>query len=117
MLIANIAGIALIALIIWWFWLYKPGEVALGSGEMVIMVENGSYQPAYIRVEANHPARLHFLRKDPSPCAETLLVPKLEISETLPLNQTRSIELPPLEPGEYEFHCQMQMYRGVLKVE
>lgn len=26
MLIVNIAGIALIALIVWWFWLYKPGD-------------------------------------------------------------------------------------------
>lgn len=117
MLLINIAGIALIALIVWWFWLYKPREVALDDGDLIIVVENGSYQPARIRLEANRPGKLHFLRKDPSPCAEMLLVPQLEISESLPLDQTLSIELPPLEPGEYDFHCQMQMYRGVLKVE
>lgn len=27
MLLVNLAGIALIALIVWWFWLYKPPEV------------------------------------------------------------------------------------------
>lgn len=117
MLFVNIAGIALIALIVWWFWLYKPREVALDNGALVIVVENGSYQPAHIKLEANHPAELHFLRKDPSPCAEMLLVPELEISESLPLNKTRSIVLPPLKEGEYDFHCQMQMYRGVLKAE
>ena len=26
MLFVNIAGVALIALIIWWFWLYRPKD-------------------------------------------------------------------------------------------
>ena len=44
-------------------------------------------------------------------------VPDIELSESLPLDRTKTLALPPLAPGEYEFHCQMQMYRGVLKVE
>ena len=31
MMIINIAGLALIALIVWWFWLYKPKEAELGE--------------------------------------------------------------------------------------
>lgn len=117
MLIVNLVGIALIALIVWWFWLYKPAEVALGKGDTVVVVENGSYQPSHIKLTANQAAELHFLRKDPSPCAEMLLLPGLDISETLALNKVSRIAIPPLEPGEYDFHCQMQMYRGKLKVE
>lgn len=117
MFMVNILGIALIGLIVWWFWLYKPAEVAVDDGDIIIVVENGSYQPAHIRIAANKATVLRFLRKDPSPCAEMVLLPDLEISETLTLNKVSKIALPPLEPGEYDFHCQMQMYRGLLKVE
>jgi plastocyanin domain-containing protein len=81
------------------------------------VVENGSYQPSNIRIAANRATVLHFLRKDPSPCAEMVLLPDLEISETLALNRISRVALPPLKPGEYGFHCQMQMYRGSLIVE
>ena len=33
MVLVNIAGFALIALIVWWFWLYKPREVAARLAE------------------------------------------------------------------------------------
>lgn len=118
MLIINIAGLLVIGLIIWWFWLYKPKEVAAAQdGALMITVENGVYSPSHIRLVADTPATLQFLRKDGSPCSETLLFPDLEISETLPLNKVKPIEVPALATGEYPFHCQMQMYRGVLKVE
>ena len=117
MLLTNIAGVALIALIVWWFWLYKAREVALDEDDLVIVVENGTYTPARVRIAANHATELHFLRKDASPCSEMLLLPELEVSESLPLNKPKSIKLPPMAEGEYDFHCQMQMYRGVLKVE
>lgn len=117
MLLINLVGVALIALIVWWFWLYKPGEDALNDASSLIVVESGIYQPAHIRLAANQAAELHFLRKDASPCSEIVQIPALEISENLPLNQARSISLPPMEAGDYEFHCQMQMYRGVIHVE
>lgn len=117
MLMVNLVGIALIALIVWWFWLYKPNEVAAGAEQLLIVVEHGSYQPAHIKLQANKPIELQFLRKDANPCSETVLFPTLEISESLPLNRAVRIVLPPLEEGDYEFHCQMQMYRGTLKVQ
>jgi plastocyanin domain-containing protein len=117
MLLINIAGIILIALIVWWFWLYKPKEAELGENNLVITVENGTYSPSRIKVPAGEPVELKFIRKDESPCSETFLIPELQISDTLPLNKLKSIQLPGLEPGEYAFHCQMQMYRGEIKVE
>lgn len=116
MLIVNIAGIALIALIIWWFWLYQPKEAELGDSDLVVVVDNGIYSPARIKVPAGSPVTIQFLRKDQSPCAETLVIPNLQISETLPVNKLKTIELPALSPGEYAFHCQMQMYRGQITV-
>jgi plastocyanin domain-containing protein len=117
MLIVNMAGVALIGLIVWWFWLYKAKEVPIVDAAGAIVVESGIYQPARVKIHANQPTELCFLRKDASPCAEMVLFPALDISESLPLNKPRTIQLPPMAVGEFEFHCQMQMYRGVLVVE
>ncbi|ACV26721.1 MULTISPECIES: cupredoxin domain-containing protein [Kangiella] len=112
MLLINITGLVLIALIMWWFWLYKPKEAVLGDNDLLITVENGTYSPSRIKVPAGSVVEIKFIRKDQSPCSETLLIPKLQISETLPLNKIKTIQLSSLKAGEYDFHCQMQMYRG-----
>lgn len=117
MILVNLAGLGLIALIVWWFWLYQPPQTALDEAGLLILVENGTYQPSHIKVPANQPFSLQFVRKDASPCAEMLLIPDLQLSETLPLNKTKRIDLPALAKGQYDFHCQMQMYRGQLTVE
>lgn len=117
MIVVNLTGLALIALIVWWFWLYRPPQATLDEAGLLIRVENGVYQPSHIKVPANQPFSLQFLRKDASPCAEMLLIPDLQLSETLPLNKTKKIQMPALQPGQYAFHCQMQMYRGQLVVE
>jgi plastocyanin domain-containing protein len=97
--------------------LYKPKEVELDAERQTIVVDNGTYQSTHIKVHANEATTLQFVRKDAPPCAETLLFPDLDISETLPLNKVKRIELPALQTGTYRFHCQMQMYRGELHVE
>ncbi|MFT6386993.1 MAG: plastocyanin domain-containing protein [Cellvibrionaceae bacterium] len=117
MLIINSAGLLLIALIVWWFWLYKPKAAQLENNDFIIVVENGTYTPSRIILPANESVTLQFLRKDASPCAEMVLIPDLQISETLPMNKLKKIQLPAIAPGEYDFHCQMQMYRGKIKVE
>ena len=116
MIFVNIVGFSLIGLIIWWFWLYKPKEIDLGDNDLVITVENGTYSPSRIKIPADNPVEIKFFRKDQSPCAETLLIPELQISDTLPLNTIKTIHLPALSAGEYAFHCQMQMYRGQITV-
>lgn len=116
MMIINLLGLVLIALIVWWFWLYKPNKTIVQDNEVLIEVRDGVYSPSSIQVSASQPVTLKFMRKDQSPCAETMLIPSLEISEQLKLNEITQITLSNLSPGEHEFHCQMQMYRGVLKV-
>ena len=117
MFLINLAGLALIALIVWWFWLYKPAEEVLTDKDIVVKVENGVYQPSRIKVAADTPITLYFQRLDPSPCAETVLFPDLEISSSLALNEKVRIDIPALSAGIYPFHCQMQMYKGELHVE
>ncbi len=116
MMIINLLGVALIFLIIWWFWLYQPKQTVVQDDELVIEVKDGIYSPALIEIAADKPLTLKFHREDQSPCAEMLLIPSLGISENLTLNSITPIKLPKLTAGEYQFHCQMQMYRGVIKV-
>lgn len=117
MLFINILGLLLIGLIVWWFWIYKPEAFAQASSDMVITAENGVYQPALIQIPANTSQTLTFLRKDKSPCAETVIFPELDLSIGLDVDKPVTIELPPVKPGNYVFHCQMQMYKGELHVE
>ncbi|MBY4677591.1 cupredoxin domain-containing protein [Marinobacterium arenosum] len=117
MVLVNILGLLLIGLIVWWFWLYKPGEASAGDGAITVIVEDGVYQPARIRLPAGQPATLRFLRRDASPCAGTVVFADLDISEELPVDKVKEISLPPQPPGTYAFTCQMQMYRGELLVE
>jgi len=117
MFIINLVGLAVIALIVWWFWLYEPKEAELGENDLVITVENGIYSPSRIKLPAETPVAIKFMRKDPSPCSETVVFPDLQISETLPLEKLKSIQLPALAAGDYAFHCQMQMYRGEITAQ
>lgn len=117
MLIINGIGLLLIALIIYWFWMAKPKSLKADKNTVDILVNDGVYTPARIEIEAGKPVTLNFLREDPSPCAEKVLFSALNISEDLPINKRKAIELNIEQPGEYEFTCQMQMYRGSLIVK
>lgn len=111
----NIGAVLLIVLIVWWFWLSRPKvQHFSGAGPIEIIVENGVYTPARIEVPAGQPVTLRFLRKDPSPCAEKALFDELGVGADLPVGKPQDVTVTPPKPGEYEFTCQMRMYRGTL---
>jgi plastocyanin domain-containing protein len=116
----NIIGLGLIALVVWWFWLYKP-TLYVSKKENIktrniieILVKDGVYAPTYIQVALNNPITLRFTRKDASPCAEIVNFSSLNISRQLPLGEPIDIDIKLDKAGEYEFTCQMGMYRGKL---
>lgn len=113
----NLVGLVLIGIIIWWFWLYKAKTIKVRNGSIEVIVKDGVYQPANISIPANKAVEIAFYRQDPTPCAEALLIPDLDISETLPLNKKVVVSIPATVKGNYPFHCQMQMYKGTLSVE
>lgn len=113
----NIAGVTLIALIVWWFWLSHPRARRAQGWEIIdVLVDNGVYTPGRIEVSRNQTVTLRFLRKDPSPCAEKVLFDDFRIGRDLPLDRPVDITLTPERSGEFEFTCQMKMYRGTLVV-
>lgn len=119
--IATLTGIALIAFIVWFFWLKRARgtRAATTSGgyqEAMILVKGG-YTPDVIVVEHGKPVRLNFRREETAACSEMVLFPDFEKSARLPTGETVPVELLPDKPGEYPFACQMGMFRGKLIVE
>jgi plastocyanin domain-containing protein len=118
--VVTLLGLGAIVWIIWYFWIYeKKGVAAAETGgvqEVRIRVKGG-YDPDVIVVKAGKPVKLHFYREEEASCSETVVFPDFAKSLKLPPFETVTLELMPEKPGEYDFHCQMNMLRGVLIVE
>jgi plastocyanin domain-containing protein len=83
--------------------------------EVEITVKGG-YQPGRIELRQGEHVRLKFVRKEYNNCTREVVFPKLDIKRELPTNKPVLIDLPLLAPGEYEFHCGMNMIKGLLVV-
>jgi len=115
--LVNLAGLVVIGLIVWWFWLSSPRARTVAAGAPIdILVDDGVYTPGVIEAKAGEPIELRFLRKDASPCAEQVIFEDLDISAELPVGRQKTVTVTPPAPGEYAFTCQMKMYRGKLVV-
>lgn len=119
--IVTLLGLALIAFIVWFFWLKKSKGTAasLGSSgvqEAMVLVKGG-YTPDVIVVKAGRPVRLNFRREETASCSEMLVLPAFNKSVKLPTGETVAVEFTPDQPGEFPFSCQMGMFRGRLIVE
>jgi plastocyanin domain-containing protein len=116
----NIAGLALIGWIVWYFWLYRKEGVQVtevaGVQEVPITVKGG-YDPDVIVVKRGKPVRLLFNRQESSMCSEMVVIDKVNRSAMLPEGETVTIEFTPDEAGEIPFQCQMGMLRGKLVVK
>lgn len=115
-LIVDLVGVAVIALIVWYFWLSKAQGIvaaATSAGIQEIRVAvRGGYSPDTIRVEAGRPVRLVFNRQEADPCSERVVFDAFGVSADLPQGEDVPVEFTPPQPGEYEFACQMGMLRG-----
>jgi len=117
LIVVNIIGIALIGLVVWWFWFYKKSsQDTISTGIVDVVVDGGVYEPSTIYASVGKPITLRFLRKDTNPCAEKVIFSDLDINADLPVDKTYDISLTPDKKGEFEFTCQMAMYRGKLVV-
>lgn len=120
-LLVTVGGVGAIAFIVWFFWLWRKEGVqaaltSSGYQEALILVKGG-YTPDVIVVERGRPVRLHFRREETAACSEMVVFSDFNKSVRLPMGETVAIELLPDKPGEYEFTCQMGMFRGRLIVE
>ena len=119
-IIVTLAGFGAIGWIVWYFWLWKGETVAATAGaggvQVIDVTVKGGYQPASITAEAGRPVRLNFTRRESTPCGEEVVLPEFGRRAHLPQDKTVAIEVTPQAPGEYEFTCGMNMYKGRLIV-
>lgn len=117
-MLVNLIGLLAIAFVVFWFWPRKGASKATpGNSEATIVVDGGVYEPERPVRPAGQPITLTFLRKDAAACAQWVLFDGVDASAELPIGKPHTLTLPPLAPGEYVFHCQMNMYRGTLVVK
>ncbi len=114
-------GLASIVFIAWFFWMTKKqgtrvAVTSSGYQEAMVLVKGG-YTPDVLVVEHGKPVRLNFRREESASCSEMVVFADFNKSAQLPEGQTVAIEFLPDKPGEYEFACQMGMFRGKLIVE
>jgi len=114
-----IAGVALIAFILWYFFGEREAVAAAvraGVQEIKITVKGG-YSPDVIVVKQNVPVRLDFYRDETASCSEEVIFGDFGIARHLPAFETTPIEFTPDEAGEFTFTCGMNMLRGKLIVK
>ncbi|NIS68339.1 MAG: cupredoxin domain-containing protein [Proteobacteria bacterium] len=119
-IIVTLAGLSVSVLIVWFFFFSAKKGVRVetkGNIQEATIRVKGGYTPDVIVVERGKPVRLNFHREETAACSEMVLIPDFNKSAKLPTGQTVPIEFLPEKPGEYEFSCQMGMFRGKLVVE
>ena len=113
----NIIGVVLILGIAYWFWIAKAKTTeTLSSGVVNILVKDGVYQPAQIKVKKGEPIILRFTREATSACAKVVIFEHFNKSIELPIQQAYEVELFPDEVGQFAFTCEMGMYKGMITV-
>ena len=120
-LVVDVAGLVLIAGIVWFFWGprrggYRAPLSSSGYQEAMILVKGG-YSPDTIIVKAGKPVRLTFQREESTACSEMVVFGDFDKSAKLPHGEAVSIELMPKVAGTFNFSCQMGMLQGRLVVE
>jgi plastocyanin domain-containing protein len=119
--LVTVGGLGLSALVIWYFFVSQVAgtrvAAAVSGVQEAQIIVKGGYSPDVLVVNAGQPVRLDFLRQETASCSEMVLFPDFDRSAKLPPGEVVPIEFTPETPGEYEFTCQMGMFRGKLIVE
>ncbi len=116
-----VGGLTLIGGIAWFFWGPRaagPRAAVTNDGfQDALVLVKGGYTPDVIVVRRGKPVRLLFRREESATCSEIVVFGDFGKSAHLPEGREVPVEFLPERPGEYEFTCQMGMFRGKLVVE
>jgi len=93
------------------------GATTVAGDVQTIAVDTsaGTFNPGLIRAKAGVPIEITF-SQSPGGCLSGVVFPDFNIGEDL-TGGAKTIKLPALQPGEYQFFCQMQMVSGTIVVE
>ncbi len=120
-LIVLTSSVALIGAMVWWFF-GKSKSATVDSTinskvQTVEIVVDGGYLPRTVSLKQGIPAKLIFLRKDPSTCLEEVIMPDFGVAEKLPVGKSHEITINPDKIGEFKYTCGMQMFSGIVVVK
>lgn len=120
-ILVIVGGLLVSVGIAWFFWGPRQGGYRVpvttsGYQEAMVLVKGG-YTPDVIVVQHGKPVRLNFRREESAACSEMVVFGDFNKSARLPEGEMVPLEFLPEKPGEYEFTCQMGMFRGKLVVE
>jgi len=112
------AALVLTALIGWYFFgprTYHRAEVD-GDLQVVTISVKGGYSPDVIEVVQGVPVRMMFDRQETGECSSRVVFPDFKVNQALPAYATTAVEFTPLDVGEYDFACGMNMIHGKVRV-
>jgi len=92
----------------------RPNPIG-GSG-LIVDVNNSSYSPSSLKAKAGSPVQLVLRTNETVGCTRSIVVPKLNLQETLPKTGETVLDLGTLKPGTLRFTCGMGMYSGSIQV-
>jgi plastocyanin domain-containing protein len=119
-IIVVIAGVALVALVLWYFFGARERVEASAAGDGVQEIDitvKGGYSPDVVVVRAGAPVRLNFYRDETASCSDRVIFGDFHIARDLPAFKTTAVEFTPERAGEFTWTCGMSMMRGKLVVE
>lgn len=96
----------------------EPFTPMLVDGKQLVQMEvtRYGYEPDVIEVVEDIPVAWEIYGGEVLGCADTLVVPKLNITKRIQ-SGFNTITFIPSQPGKYAFSCSMGMYRGTLIVK
>jgi plastocyanin domain-containing protein len=119
-IIVVAAGIALAALVLWYFFGERERVEASAGGDGVQEIDitvKGGYSPDVVVVRQGAPVRLNFYRDETASCSDRVIFGDFQIARELPAFETTPVEFTPERAGEFTWTCGMSMMRGKLVVE
>ena len=119
-IIVVIAGVSLVALVLWYFFGERERVEAHAAGDGVQEIDitvKGGYSPDVVVVREGAPVRLNFYRDETDSCSDRVIFGDFHIARELPAFKTTPVEFTPERAGEFTWTCGMSMMRGKLVVE
>jgi plastocyanin domain-containing protein len=118
--IVVVAGMALVALVLWYFFGERERVEAREAGDGVQEINitvKGGYSPDVVVVRQGAPVRLNFYRDETTSCSDRVIFGDFHVARELPAFETTPVEFTPDRAGEFTWTCGMNMMRGKLVVE
>lgn len=94
----------------------QTAKQALPRVQKVTVNLGRSFRPSSLRLRANIPAEITFIRTTDQTCGKSVLIPDYGIDRMLPLNEKVTVMFTPEHTGTFNFTCGMRMLRGKIIV-